>query len=62
MFLAPLMVVVGFATLVAAVRRQFVPAAPLRIILVADTLTLSIFAGLFFGRFGLEETRLRTSV
>jgi hypothetical protein len=46
MFVAPLMVVVGFATLVAAVRRQFLPPAPLRMVLVADTLTLSMFAGL----------------
>jgi hypothetical protein len=51
MFLAPLMVVVGFATLVAAVRRQFAPPAPLRIILVADTLTLSMFAGLVLWAF-----------
>jgi hypothetical protein len=46
MFVAPLMVVVGFATLVAAVRRQFAPPALLRIILVVDTLTLCMFAGL----------------
>ena len=46
MFVAPLMVVVGFATLVAAVRRQFLPPAPLRMVLVADTLTLCMFGGL----------------
>lgn len=51
MFVAPLMVVVGFATLVAAVRRQFLPPAPLRIILVADTLTLCMFAGLVLAAF-----------
>lgn len=51
MFVAPLMVVVGFATLVAAVRRQFVPPAPLRIILVVDTLTLCMFAGLVLSAF-----------
>jgi hypothetical protein len=51
MFVAPLMVVVGFATLVAAVRRQFVPPAPLRIILVGDALTLCMFAGLVLAAF-----------
>jgi hypothetical protein len=51
MFLAPLMVVVGFATLVAAVRRHFVSPAGVRIIFVGDTLTLCIFAGLVLWAF-----------
>lgn len=49
--LAPLMVVVGLATLVAAVRRHFVPPAPLKIILVVDTLNLCMFGGLVFWGF-----------
>lgn len=51
MFLAPLMVVVGFATLFAAVRRHFLSPAGVRIIFVGDTLTLCIFAGLVLWAF-----------
>lgn len=50
MFLAPLMVAVGFATLFAAIRRPTgLPVLPLRvqhIITARDTLTLCIFVGL----------------
>jgi hypothetical protein len=63
MFLAPLMVVVGFTTLIAAVRRNFIPPAPLRVVVVADTLSLSLFAGLALAAFlarrnGAEHKRL----
>lgn len=51
MFLAPLMIVVGFATLFAAVRRNFLPPTSLRIVLIGDTLTLGIFGGLVLWAF-----------
>jgi hypothetical protein len=51
MFLAPLMIVVGFATLFAAVRRNFLPPISLRIVLIGDTLTLGIFGGLVLWAF-----------
>ncbi len=44
MILAPLMLVSGFATLVAAVKRGFVPPPVLRYIATVDTLLLSFFA------------------
>lgn len=51
MCVAPLVVGLGFATLVAAVRRHFVPPAPLRVILVVDALTLCMFGGLVLSAF-----------
>lgn len=44
MFLAPLMVIFGFATLAGAIRRGFMPPPVLQIITAADCLTLCIFA------------------
>lgn len=44
MFLAPLMLVTGFATLVGAIKRGFVPPPVLRFIATVDTLMLSLFA------------------
>ena len=44
MFLAPLMLVTGFATLVGAIKRQFVPPPVLRYIATVDILLLSLFA------------------
>ena len=52
MFLAPLMVIVGFATLFAAIhRRPALPLPVLQIITAADILTLCIFAGLILWAF-----------
>ncbi len=44
MFLAPLMLVVGFATLIAAIKRGFAPPPVLRYIAGVDTMLLSLFA------------------
>lgn len=44
MFLAPLMVITGFATLIAAIKRRFVPLPILRIITAQDILLLCLFA------------------
>jgi hypothetical protein len=44
MFLAPLMLITGFATLVGAIKRGFVPPPVLRFIATVDTLLLSLFA------------------
>ena len=43
-FLAPLMVITGFATLIAAIKRRFVPPPVLQDIASVDTLLLSLFA------------------
>jgi len=44
MFLAPLMVITGFATLFAAIKRRFVPPFVLQIITAQDILLLCLFA------------------
>jgi hypothetical protein len=44
MFLAPLMVITGFATLIAAIKRRFVPLPVLQIITAQDILLLCFFA------------------
>jgi len=44
MFLAPLMVITGFATLIAAIRRGFAPPPVLQIITAQDILLLCLFA------------------
>jgi hypothetical protein len=44
MFLAPLMVITGFATLIAAIKRRFVPLPVLQIITAQDILLLCLFA------------------
>lgn len=44
MFLAPLMVITGFATLIAAIKRRFAPPPVLRIITAQDILLLCLFA------------------
>jgi hypothetical protein len=44
MFLAPLMVITGFATLIAAIKRRFVPPPVLQIITAQDILLLCLFA------------------
>ena len=44
MFLAPLMVITGFATLIAAIKRGFAPPPVLRIIAAQDTLIFCLFA------------------
>ena len=44
MFLAPLMVITGFATLIAAIKRRFVPPFVLQIITAQDILLLCLFA------------------
>lgn len=44
MFLAPLMVITGFATLVAAIKRRFAPPFVLQIITAQDILILCLFA------------------
>ena len=44
MFLAPLMLVTGFATLVAAIKRGFAPPPVLRFIAAVDTCLLTLFA------------------
>jgi hypothetical protein len=44
MFLAPLMVITGFATLIAAIKRRFVPPPVLQIITAQDVLLLCLFA------------------
>lgn len=44
MFLAPLMVITGFATLIAAIKRSFVPPPVLQIIAAQDILLLCLFA------------------
>ena len=44
MFLAPLMVITGFATLIAAIKRGFVPPPVLQIITAQDILLLCLFA------------------
>ena len=44
MFLAPLMVITGFATLIAAIKRSFVPPFVLQIITAQDILLLCLFA------------------
>jgi hypothetical protein len=52
MFLAPLMVIVGFATLIEMIRRPGIPPLPIvQIIAAVDILTLSIFAVLTFWAF-----------
>jgi hypothetical protein len=43
MFLAPLMVITGFATLIASIKRRFVPPPVLRIITAQDILLLCLF-------------------
>jgi hypothetical protein len=54
MFLAPPMVITGFATLIAAIKRSFVPSPVLQIITAQDILILCLFAVLiswaFFAR------------
>ena len=44
MFLAPLMVITGFATLIAAIKRRFAPPPVLQIITAQDILLLCLFA------------------
>lgn len=44
MFLAPLMVITGFATLIGSIRRGFVPPPVLRIITAQDILILCLFS------------------
>jgi uncharacterized membrane protein YozB (DUF420 family) len=44
MFLAPLMLVTGFGTLIAAIKRRFVPPPVLQIITAQDILLLCLFA------------------
>ena len=44
MFLAPLMVITGFATLIAAIKRKFAPPLVLQIITAQDILLLCLFA------------------
>jgi len=44
MFLAPLMLLAGFATLIAAIKREFVPPPVLRYIASVDTMLLCLFA------------------
>ena len=44
MFLAPLMVITGFATLIGAIKRRFVPPPVLQIITAQDILILGLFA------------------
>ena len=44
MFLAPLMVITGFVTLIAGIKRRFVPPPVLQIITVQDILLLCLFA------------------
>jgi len=44
MFLAPLMVITGFATLIGAIKRRFVPPLVLQIITAQDILLLCLFA------------------
>jgi len=44
MFLAPLMLVIGFATLIAAIKRGFAPPPVVRYIASVDTLLLCLFA------------------
>lgn len=44
MFLAPLMIITGFATLFAAIKRAFAPPPILRIITAQDTLIFCLFA------------------
>ena len=44
MFLAPLMVITGFATLIGAIKRAFVPLPVLQIITAQDTLILCLFS------------------
>jgi len=44
MFLAPLMVITGFATLIAAIKRKFVPPPVLQITTAQDILLLCLFA------------------
>lgn len=44
MFMAPLMVITGFATLIGAIKRTFVPPPVLRIITAQDILILCLFA------------------
>jgi len=51
MFLAPLMIVLGFATMVAAIRRNFASMAEMRIILVVNTITLVLFGCLVLWAF-----------
>jgi hypothetical protein len=46
MFLAPLMVITGFATLISGIKRGFAPPPILQIITSIDTLILCCFAGL----------------
>jgi hypothetical protein len=46
MFLAPLMVFTGFATLIAAIKRRFAPPFVLQIITAQDILLLCLFASL----------------
>jgi hypothetical protein len=44
MFLAPLMVITGFATLIAAIKRRFAPPPVLQIITAQDILLLCLFS------------------
>jgi uncharacterized membrane protein YozB (DUF420 family) len=44
MFLAPLMVITGFATLIGAIKRRFVPPFVLQIITAEDVLLLGLFS------------------
>ncbi len=46
MFLAPLMVVLGFATMFAAFQRNFLPMNEMRVVLVVNTITLLTFGTL----------------
>jgi len=50
-FLAPLMIVLGFATMFAAIRRNFVSMEEMRIILVVNTITLLLFGFLVLWAF-----------
>ncbi len=50
-YLAPLMVVLGFATMFAAIRRNFVSMEEMRIILVVNTITLLLFGSLVLWAF-----------
>jgi hypothetical protein len=50
-FLAPLMLITGFATLVAAIKRGFAPPPVIRFVTAVDTLILCLFAALIYWAF-----------
>ena len=51
MFIAPLMLITGFATLIGAIKRRFVPPTVLQSIVSADTMILCFFAFLILWAF-----------